>query len=48
LSNLAPDGNLKEKAVKLITELNGQIPPKIEQFLELPARKRQCGVESGR
>lgn len=34
LPNLAPNDGLKQAALKLIAELQGQIPPRIDQFLE--------------
>lgn len=34
LPNLAPNDGLKQAALKLIGELQGQVPPKIDQFLE--------------
>lgn len=34
LPNLAPGLGLKESAIKLLTHLNSQMPPKIDQFLE--------------
>jgi hypothetical protein len=46
LSNLAPQGSLKEKAVKLITHLNGQIPPKIDQFLELLVQQGNAALRA--
>lgn len=35
LPNLAPNVNLKESAIKLLTHLNSQMPPRVDQFLEL-------------
>jgi hypothetical protein len=34
LDNLTPDGSLKERAVKLITYLNSQLPPRDRELLE--------------
>ena len=35
LPNIAPGLGLKESAIKLLTTLNSQIPPKVDQFLEI-------------
>ena len=50
LPNLAPSLGLKESAIKLLTKLNTQMPPRIDQFLELliqanNARLRQVARE---
>lgn len=42
LPNLAPGLSLKDSAIKLLMHLNSQIPPKVDQFLELLTKAKNA------